>query len=84
VYVCSLPAAEGAEDIGGGPAPADLQLQDSCECPGPGDGESCLTTVRANHFLTQTFRFGLEIALLANSCLRGLMLSDSPDNSGWQ
>jgi F-box protein 18 (helicase) len=34
--------------------------------------ESSLTTVRASRILTQSFRFGSDIAFLANSCLRGV------------
>ena len=44
--------------------------------------ESSLTSVRANHILTQSFRFGADIAFLANSCLRGLVGSGGPDLVG--
>lgn len=36
---------------------------------------SSLTTVLATHYLTQSFRFGADIAFLANSCLTGLIRS---------
>ena len=44
--------------------------------------KSKLTTVLATHFLTQSFRFGPEIAFLANTCLTGLMRSGGPDLVG--
>jgi len=40
--------------------------------------KSNLTTVRATYYLTQSFRFGAEIAFLANSCLSGLMGAEGP------
>ena len=40
------------------------------------------TMVRTNYFLTQSFRFGSEIAFTANTCLQGLMRSEGPDLVG--
>ena len=39
---------------------------------------SSLTTVLATHYLTQSFRFGADIAFIANSCLTGLIRSAGP------
>ena len=39
---------------------------------------SSLTTVMATYHLTQSFRFGAEIAFLANCCLSGLLGVDGP------
>jgi len=40
--------------------------------------KSNLTTVKATYYLTQSFRFGAEIAFLANSCLSGLIGAEGP------
>merc|ERR1719483_1515298 len=40
------------------------------------------TSVKTNYFLTQSFRFGPEIAFLANSCSHGLMGPGGPDLVG--
>eukprot|EP00092_Neocalanus_flemingeri_P016157 GFUD01017486.1.p1 GENE.GFUD01017486.1~~GFUD01017486.1.p1 ORF type:complete len:966 (+),score=316.83 GFUD01017486.1:53-2899(+) len=40
------------------------------------------TAVRTNHFLTQSFRFGAEIAFTANTCLKGLIGAGGPDLVG--
>ena len=40
--------------------------------------KSDLTTVKATYYLTQSFRFGAEIAFLANSCLSGLIGAKGP------
>ena len=40
------------------------------------------TMVRTNYILTQSFRFGSEIAFTANTCLQGLMRSEGPDLVG--